>query len=98
MSTTPNTRSDTERWLEQLGTGFRDVWMLTKDGWVEECHVDDPETFATTIGMSLDRLRGRFAIWLCPDGHWQLYDHAKRTATCYPSRQAAEMVAILRAR
>lgn len=102
MSTTPNNRSNTERWLETLGSRFVEVRCYVRGAttrseltWADERHIDDPETLTTTVGMTLDRLGGRFAVWRCPDGHWQLYDHRKGSMTCYPSQEAAEMVAIV---
>lgn len=93
-------RSETEAWLETLGSRFVEVHFYTRrDGhltWLEERHIDDPETLFTTICMSLERLGGRFAVH--PDrGDYVLVDARERTTKLYGSREAAEMVAMHRA-
>ncbi len=97
MSTTPNTRTDTEAWLEGLGCMFVEVRLYVREDsqmvWVDERHVDDPETLVTTICMSLERLRGRFAVWPSV-GAYSLCDASKRSVKSYPTQEAAEMVAI----
>lgn len=98
MTITPNTPSETEAWLESLGSKFADVRLYVRNGgnmeWVDERHIDDPETLQTTVSMTLDRLGGRFAVWLCPERHWMLYDRRNNALCCYPSQEAAEMVAM----
>ena len=93
MPGNPNTRDDTERWLEDLGTKFVTVWFFTRGRkWVSERHIDDHETFLETVGMSLGRLGG-YAMWF--DGHnWCLLSRITGDCRTYPSKEAAEMVAI----
>lgn len=91
--TTPNTRSETEKWLEGLGMRFRQVWFLTPNGWLEESHVDDPETFDTTVDTSRQRLRARYVLYPY-EGKWVLIGGRCGYAKDYPTREAAEMVAI----
>ena len=96
-SLSENSFTDTERWLRSLGTRFCAVKILGKDGaWVDENHVEDPDTFLITVDMSLKRLDARYAVWVEDEqeGRYCLLD--RRTGDCrsYPSREAAEMVAI----
>lgn len=91
----PNTRSATELWLTELGTRFIEVRMRVKGDWVDENHVDDPSTILDTIKMSAERLGCRFAVvQLEAGGSWHLYDYRKGETKSYPSKEAAEMVAI----
>lgn len=98
----PNTRSETEKWLEDLGSKFVVVWLYAPKsttitsrgtGWMEERHIDDPETLETTVSMSLERLGGKYAIWAY-DGSWALLSRSRTVLRWYPTREAAEMVAI----
>lgn len=112
MAKAANTPSKTEAWLESLGSTFVDVYLylpksqtLTVD-WLDERHIANPETLTTTVSMSLSRLGGRYAVW--KDGEeWVLLDARKMGAVHdsesiaistkrYPSREAAEMVAMHR--
>lgn len=91
--TVPNNRTDTEAWLEGLGTKFVDVWFFVKGVWIDERHVDDDETFLTTVDMSASRLRANYALWDHGNG-WSLLKFRSGDTKCYPTREAAEMVAI----
>lgn len=84
--------------MEGLGSKFIEAWLYIDGRWMDERHINDTETLTTTVSMSLERLGGRFAVYECPDHHWQLFDRLDQTATCYPTKEAAEMVAIFNAK
>lgn len=72
---------DAAAWMEQLGSKFVVVWLyLPKSttvtsrgsGWLDEKHINDPETLETTVSMSLERLGGHYALWSAPGGDWNL--------------------------
>jgi hypothetical protein len=96
------TASDLEAWLGSLGSTFIDVRLymrpiggLSSDKrWLDERHIDNPETLQVTVAMSLERGNGRYAIWTCPERGVMLYDRRNDALKCYPSQEAAEMVAI----
>jgi len=91
----PNTRGTAEAWLEGLGTSMCDVWFLQKGSFFLEKHVEDHETFLETVGMALDRLMARYAMWeQGGDKPWALLDKTTGDTRSFPSREAAEMVAI----
>lgn len=103
MTITPNTLSETEAWLESLGSTLVDVQLYVRPFggsiqsrvWLDERHINDPETLLTTVSMSLQRLGGRFAIW--QNGlQWELFDMSKVGTKLYPNREAAEMSAMHR--
>ena len=96
MSITPNTPSETEAWLESLGSKFVEVHVLIGGKWLNERHIADPETLATTVSMTLDRLGGRFAVWqdLSGSGWWLFNKVWTQKSKWYVSREAAEMVAM----
>lgn len=100
MSKAANTPSTTEAWLEALGSKFVDVRLYLKHEWVNERHIDDPETLGTTVTMSLERLCGRFAVWRRPEDEvhkgppWRLFDRTTGVIKAFPSQEAAEMVAM----
>jgi hypothetical protein len=76
------------------GTKLVRVFFVGKDGRLfEELHVDDPTTLAETVAMSLARSHARWAVW--PDGTLWALTGGGRTRH-YPSKEAAEMVAIHR--
>lgn len=84
--------SETENWMETLGASFQDVRVCLKDGtWTKERHVMDPETIDTTVEMSLGS-RATYAVYF-KRGSWTLRGPAGRVRE-YPTREAAEMVAI----
>ncbi len=96
--------SEDERWLERMGSKFVTVHLYVRkiggfEGrhmrWLDERHIDDPETLDTTVSMSLERLGGRYAIWQ-RDGGWVLLKRGAAVPRLkfYPNREAAEMVAI----
>ena len=92
--TSRNPRSATETWLEGLGSKFRTVWFYVDGAWLDERHIDDPETLEFTVSLTLERFKLRYAIW--PDtadrGWWVFDRHAPSESRWYPSREAAEMV------
>ena len=92
--TVPKNLTEQEQWMEGLGSKFVEVWLYIRGERLDERHIDDPETLETTVSMSMERLGSFHAVWLCKDGHWQLYDRRRGTYTCYPNKEAAEMVAI----
>lgn len=98
MTTIPNTRTETEAWLESLGSRFVEVALyLRVEGhmeWQYERHIWDPETLDTTVSMSLERMGGRFAVWQELDLSWTFYDRRTGERKTMPSRAAAEMVAM----
>ena len=92
--TSRNPRSATETWLEGLGSKFRTVRFYADGQWLDERHIDDPETLWFTVSLTLERFKLRYAIW--PDtadrGWWVFDRHAPSQPTWYPSMEAAEMV------
>ncbi len=98
MNTTPaSSRSETEEWLESLGTQFRNVWLYARRNgsyeWFDEQHVDDPETFEVTVEMSRARFGASYVVYE-HGGKWILIGGKSEHPREYPSREAAEMVAI----
>lgn len=81
-------------WHPHLGLPTVDVFVIMADGRIEhETHILDPVTVAETVAMSLSRTGARWAVY--PDGDlWALTGKGKTRH--YPSREAAEMVAIHR--
>lgn len=89
--------TETENWIDkqlQLRGQMIGVFFIMHDGRMEEeLHVNDPLTLAETVAMSLARTGARWAVY--PDGDlWALTGKGKTRH--YPSREAAEMVAIHR--
>jgi hypothetical protein len=80
--------------MEQMGTKFCDVWFFTRRReWVLEKQVEDHDTFLETVDMALRRMGGNYALWF--DGKsWALAKRSTGYTRTYPSREAAEMVAI----
>lgn len=95
---TPNTRDKTEDWMKSLGVKFCDVWFYTsRRTWKHEPQVKDDDTFLEAISMAFVRLLATHALWF--DGEmWCLLIRVSGDTKRYPSREAAEMVAIHRAR
>lgn len=95
--TDPETHAEQEAFAKRLGVALIDVWFMRRrgpePGWVLEPQVDDHETFLTTVSMSLARHGARFALWY-DDEMWCLLDTSTNDTKRYPSRDAAEMVAI----
>lgn len=91
--TNPNSRPELEKWLGNVGVPLKTVWFLKRGRWFDERHVDDHDTFLTTITMTFERLGLTYALWDTPDG-WCLL--SRRTGDCrtFPTKEAAEMVAI----
>jgi len=89
-----DTRADAEAWLESLHVPMIDVLFLKPDkSWGREKHVDDPATLCDTIGMTLGRTGWLYGLFARGD-HWVLYSHRNGARRC-PTREAAEMIAIL---
>lgn len=81
------------RWLDRVGVPLKSVWFLANGKWIDEEHVDDHDTFLETIAMTFERLKLNYALWSTPEG-WCLLSHRTGDCRTYPSREAAEMVAI----
>lgn len=92
--------------LNELAPGALDRWIkshmdhdliavrfLTRNGWVEEHHIDDPLTLFETIRMTCDRLPARYAVYKAAHAWKLVRSHAPDDRT-YKTREAAEMVAI----
>lgn len=87
--------TETELWLTKLGVKFVDVRFFTKNQITTGQQVADPVTLEVTIKMEMDRLGAQQAVW--PVGNqWALYTPRRQDGKVrlYPSREAAEMVAI----
>lgn len=93
--TDPETHAAQEDFAKRLGVNLIDVWFLSPRDkrWRVEPQVDDHETFLTTVSMSLERGGARFALWHDTE-KWCLLDKRSGDTKRYPSRDAAEMVAI----
>ncbi len=90
----PVSRETTEEWIESLGVKLVDVWFLRADGtWFLEKQVDDEDTIAETIGMTLERVRHAGYALRTYHGRWELTGPARKMRY-YDTREAAEMVAI----
>lgn len=91
---TPNTRDKTDAWLEQLGMQFVEVFLIRRDGsYTTERHVNDAFTLPEAVAMSMSTTGAVWAVY--PDGdRWALTGKGK--TRYYPTREAAEMVAIHR--
>lgn len=89
----PNDRKSTEEWLRNLGATLCPVWFFAKGVWLQEDHVEDHETFLETVDMALKRLKADYAMW-DQGGTWALIRRSTGDTRSYPSRAAAEMVAI----
>lgn len=89
-----NPRSDVERWLNDIKVPLVNVRLYIRGDWIDENHVEDAGTIAETVAMSLQRLGGRYAVWRVGDG-WMLFDRmfVEKSRT-YPTKEAAEMVAM----
>lgn len=96
----PNTPGNAETWLEQLGVGLIDVWGWDTrlQEWFMERHVDDHETFLTTVAMMLARRAIRHAMWDGGAGTWAVIDRKTGDTRSMPSREAAEMLIMLHGR
>ncbi len=81
--------------LESLGPKFRDAWVyIAADAlWLHTPQVDDPSTFDETLDAARSRLKGDYAVYPY-GGSWVLVGGQCGYAKDYPSREAAEMVAI----
>jgi hypothetical protein len=90
----PSPHAAVEQWMQSVGTKFCDVWFFTRNrDWVMEKQVDDHDTFLETVDMALHRLGGNYAMWF--DGErWAMVKRNTGDTKTYPSREAAEMVAI----
>ena len=86
--------TETEQFMLNVGVPMRSIFFIMADGrMAEENHVDDPMTLAETIAMSMDRTGAIWAVY--PDGDlWALTGRGRTRH--YPTREAAEMVAIHR--
>ncbi len=75
------------------GEALCKVWFYTGATWRLEAQIKDDETFLPTITMAFDRLKCVYALW--SDGEkWYLLSRTTGDCRRYPSREAAEMVAI----
>jgi hypothetical protein len=87
----PEIQVENEKWLADLGAKLGDVTFYHKGEQFTERHVMDPDTIVETVLMTCGRFIGsRAVIW--HKGEWLLIGSGTRKA--YPSREAAEMVAI----
>lgn len=82
-----------------LQSGFVSVWYYRPQigpsgiDWLQQDHVDDHETFLATVEATFERRKCNYALW--DDGtKWCLLSHRTGDTRRYPSREAAEMVAI----
>lgn len=90
-------QQDVEKWMETVGTKFCDVhFFVPRTGeWWEERHVDDHDTFLTTVEMTASRINATSAMWADHDGpSWFCLTFRSGETRTLPSREAAEMVAI----
>jgi hypothetical protein len=91
----PNTRTETEKWLESIGTKLIDVLFVLPNKTMTEAHVADPDMIEVTVRMSLDRFpKPSYAVLPCSKG-WALHCSTKPVRH-YQTKEAAEMVAIHR--
>lgn len=97
MDVSKQARTAQESWLEKLGAKFADVQLLVKGEFVEERHVNDPDTIEDTVVMSLERFKAKCAVWPTNDGNWCVFSPYRaevKRLRYYPTREAAEMVAL----
>lgn len=87
-------RAGSDERIIDFGLPMIEVFLIMRDGRMEtETHVNDPTTLAETVAMSMSRTRARWAVY--PDGDkWALTGKGKTRH--YPTREAAEMLAIHR--
>ncbi len=93
--TDPETHAEQLDFAQRLGVKLIDVWFfnpIRREWWLEQ-QVDDHETFLTTVSMAFNRLGAKFALWHDTE-MWCLLNHGTGDTKRYPSREAAEMVAL----
>lgn len=88
-----NTASETEAWLESIGTPFTNVWLCVKGQLIDERHVKDDTTIQTTAKMSAERLRAKTCAYAI-DGEWEVMRLRDLTFRRCPTEEAAKMVAL----
>lgn len=86
-------QADNEAWMESLGAKLVEVTFYSRGRQYTERHVRDPDTLAETVRMTCDRLGGMAVI---PDNSGWLLVGSGEMGKRYPSKEAAEMVAIHR--
>mgnify|MGYP004701361853 CR=1 FL=1 len=88
-----------EEWLESIGAEFVDVWLYCRHPatgvrtFELERLVDDHDTFFDVLAMRMSSRFARHALWDA-GGRWALVDRRTGDTRSYPTREAAEMVAI----
>lgn len=85
-------QADNEAWLETLGAKLVEVTFYRKGEQFTERHVNDPDTLAETVAMGVSRHN---ALAVIPSAKgWDLIGLG--SPKTYPTKEAAEMVAIHR--
>lgn len=79
-------------WFKSLGVRFHDVWFLINHEWQCRQQVADVETFDECVRADWGRTAARYVVFE-RDGVWVLWTRGKPERR-YPSREAAEMVAM----
>jgi len=86
-----------EQWAAELGSTFVQVWFYERRRrrFLLEPQVDDDDTFLECCSEAMRRIGANLALW--DDGEmWNVLDRRTGDTKRYPSKEAAEMIAIHR--
>lgn len=94
MNTLQDKATDTQaRWLRDLGVTFCTVHCLVKGAWIDKLVVDDPSTFDELVDDARRQVGAKYVCYSYGSGFVLLGGKCGYAKT-YPTREAAEMVAM----